>query len=319
MTTTDKKRLGIFLVFAFVISWIGGLVIFLTGGLENSPSYNIAGVEISLALVILSTVYMLAPALANLLTRLFTKDRTSLFLRPVFCRKRWVYFLIAWVLPGILTILGMVLFFLLFPHFFDSGLTTLQEQLDALGSIETIPWLIIIGQTVLAIFISPLLNALPTFGEEFGWRGYLLPKLMPLGGRKASLVSGVIWGIWHWPAILMGHNYGLNYFGAPFLGPLAMVWFTIVIGVLFSWVTIKSESVWPAVIGHGALNGIAALSILFIKGSPNPLLGPAPTGIIGGAGFFLIALIIFLHPKSLEPKIKVPSSPPGDHINELNT
>jgi len=125
---------------------------------------------------------------------------------------------------------------------------------------------------------------------------------MPLGGRKAILLTGVIWGVWHWPVIFMGYNYGFDYFGAPVLGPLAMVWFTIVTSALFGWVTIKTDNVWPAVIGHGALNGIAALSLLFIQGEPSTLLGPTPVGLIGGAGFSIAALIIFLLPHALKPK-----------------
>ena len=43
---------------------------------------------------------------------------------------------------------------------------------------------------------------LTTFGEEYGWRGYLLPKLLPLGELQASLLVGVIWGVWHFPNAL---------------------------------------------------------------------------------------------------------------------
>jgi uncharacterized protein len=55
---------------------------------------------------------------------------------------------------------------------------------------------------------EPLWSALPAlvagtllmvFGEEYGWRGYLLPKLLPLGEIRASLIVGVIWGVWHFP------------------------------------------------------------------------------------------------------------------------
>ena len=38
--------------------------------------------------------------------------------------------------------------------------------------------------------------------KELGWRGYLLPKLMPLGEKKALLISGLIWGLWHAPQVL---------------------------------------------------------------------------------------------------------------------
>ncbi|WP_048106776.1 CPBP family intramembrane glutamic endopeptidase [Methanosarcina barkeri] len=35
------------------------------------------------------------------------------------------------------------------------------------------------------------------FGEEFGWRGYSLPKLLPLERKKALIISSIIWGLWH--------------------------------------------------------------------------------------------------------------------------
>ena len=298
----NRKRIYIFLAFAFGISWTGALVIYLTGGLENSPVFDIAGLEVSLALLLLPTVYMFGPAIANVLTRWITKEgKQDLYLRPHFYRGRWKFFLAAWVLPGILTIFGMTLFFLLFPRYFDAELSILRAQIDLAGMGEVNVWLIVGIQTIQAILIAPLLNAIPTFGEEFGWRGYLQPKLMPIGGRKTILWSGVIWGVWHWPIIIMGYNYGFDYFGAPFLGPLVFLVFTIAASALFGWVTIKADNVWPAVIGHGALNGIAALSFLLMQGNPDTLLGPTPVGLIGGAGFIIIGVILFLSPRAFEP------------------
>jgi uncharacterized protein len=311
INATDKKRIYIFLAFAFGISWLTGLVLYLTGGLENSPVYKIAGGEVSLALILLPTSYMFGPALANILTRWVTREgKQNMLLQPNFDRGRWLYFLAAWVLPGVLTIIGMMLFFLVFPRFYDSSLTTLRQQMILAGAGGVSPIVIVLAQTIQAILIAPLLNAIPTFGEEFGWRGYLQPKLMPLGGRKAVLLTGVIWGVWHWPVILMGYNYGFGYFGEPVLGLLAMVWFTVVISALFGWVTIKTDTVWPAVIAHGALNGIAALSLLFLQGEPSSLLGPTPVGLIGGLGFSIAALIIFLLPNALKPKSDVIGTEP---------
>jgi uncharacterized protein len=40
--------------------------------------------------------------------------------------------------------------------------------------------------------LAPIINSIATFGEEFGWRANLLEKFMPLGGRKALLIMGVI-------------------------------------------------------------------------------------------------------------------------------
>jgi len=304
ITKFNQRRIAIFLALAFGISWATALVIYLTGGLEKSPALNVAGINISLAMVLLATGYMFGPAIANLLTRLITKEgKTDLNLRPHFKQGRWVYYLAAWVLPGVLVIAGSVLFFAIFPKFYDSELSMLTTQIMATAGLADInPWTIVIAQTIQAIILAPLLNALPTFGEEFGWRGYLQPKLMPLGGRKAILLTGIIWGVWHWPVILMGYNYGFEYFGAPFLGPLAMVWFTLTLSAIFGWLTIKANNVWPAVIGHGAINGIAAISLLFVKGNPDLLLGPTPVGLIGGAGLTLAAILIFLSPKALKPK-----------------
>jgi membrane protease YdiL (CAAX protease family) len=203
-----------------------------------------------------------------------------------------------------LTIIGLALFFFVFPQNYDPELTALKTQMDLAGAHMVSPWFVVIAQVIQATLLAPVLNALPSFGEEFGWHGYLLPKLLPLGGRKAILLTGMIWGVWHWPLILMGYNYGSGYFGAPYLGLLAMVWFCITSGAVFGWLDIKAGSVWPAVSGHSALNGIAALSLLFLAGEPNTLLGPTPVGIIGGAGFTILAAILFLTPNAFTSQEK---------------
>ncbi|MDF1519717.1 MAG: CPBP family intramembrane metalloprotease [Brevefilum sp.] len=304
ITRTNKKRIYIFLAFAFGISWAVALVIYLTGGLKNSPAYTFEGGQITLAIILLASLYMFGPAIANLLTRIITKEgKKDLFLQPHFDQKRGLYYLAGWFLPGLLTITGAILFFLIFPQFYDRNLSTLQSMLTASGQNSSVnPWIVAVTQALQALFISPILNAISTFGEEFGWRAYLQPKLMPLGGRKAVLVTGLIWGVWHWPIIFMGYNYGSDYFGAPFLGPLAMVWFTLSLSVIFGWLSIKAHSLWPAVIAHGAINGIAALGSIFVRGNPDSLLGPTPVGIVGGFGLTFIAVLILLHPTALKPE-----------------
>ena len=58
---------------------------------------------------------------------------------------------------------------------------------------------------------------------------------MALGARRAFVLMGVIWGVWYWPVIATGHDYWLDYPCAPWLGLLAMVWFTFLIGTERSW------------------------------------------------------------------------------------
>ncbi|HEY4718058.1 MAG TPA: CPBP family intramembrane glutamic endopeptidase [Anaerolineales bacterium] len=151
--------------------------------------------------------------------------------------------------------------------------------------------LVLLGVAVLA---APLINSFFTFGEEFGWRAYLQPKLMPLGFRKAMLLMGLIWGVWHWPLIAMGHNYGLDYFGAPWTGMLAMVWFTFVVGTLFGWLVLRGGSVWPAVIGHSVINAFAGFPIYLLASDaePNLLLGPMVIGLIAGLPWTAVAIYL---------------------------
>jgi membrane protease YdiL (CAAX protease family) len=297
----DFKRIGIFLAFAFGIAWLAGLIVYLTGGIANSQTL-IPNTPITVAAVLIAIAYMGAPALAHVLTRAVTREGwQDTYLRPRL-KKGWPYWVAAWLLPAVLTVAGGALFFALYPATFDPTLGTLRDALAAQGVTQALdPMLLTLVQTGVAVLISPLVNGLFTFGEEFGWRAYLQPRLMPLGGRPAMLLMGLIWGVWHWPVILMGHNYGLDYPGAPYLGPLMMIWFTFVLGTFLGWVALRGGSVWPAVIGHAAVNGIANLGSLFVQGSPNPLLGPLPVGLIGSAGFALVALLILLSPRALRP------------------
>ena len=148
---------------------------------------------------------------------------------------------------------------------------------------------------VVLMCLAPLLNFIPCFGEEWGWRGYLLPKVAQrMKFIPSVLLTGFIWGIWHAPIIVAGHNYGMNYPGYPWWGIIAMCVFCIVCGTLFSYVTLKTESCLPAVFAHGALNGTASIGVLFLA---NPMaydrfVGPVPTGIIGAAAYIVVAVCI---------------------------
>jgi membrane protease YdiL (CAAX protease family) len=288
----DKKKILLFLGLAFGISWIFGLIVFLTGQITNSPEL-IPNSGITLALILTASGYMWGPALAHILTRLITRsDWKNIYLKPEI-RSSWKYLLAGWFVPGLLTILGSAIFFFILPAYYDPALTFITAQLEGTGSTLT-PLAVILMQTVIALFISAPINALATFGEEFGWRGFLLPALLPLGKRKALLLSSAIWGVWHWPLIWMGHNYGLDYWGYPWLGLAGTIWFTVSIGIFIGWLSLKGRSVWPAVFAHGALNGLAAIGMLFLKGTPPMLLGPTPAGILGVLPFTLVSVWIFL-------------------------
>jgi membrane protease YdiL (CAAX protease family) len=110
----------------------------------------------------------------------------------------------------------------------------------------------VVGIVVEVALLSNV-GALVTFGEEFGWRGYLLPRLMPLGQHWAILLSGVIWAAWHLPLnLLYGVNGGLQGF------PFWLVW-TIGLGVVLGWLRLRAQSVWPAAIMHAQVDALPRL------------------------------------------------------------
>lgn len=240
---------------------------------------------------------MFIPALAVLLTRLITREGfKNAWLRPNI-KGHWRYYLLAWLAPLAVTLAGAAVYFLVFPEKFDWNLGFMVADYQAKGMSITAQSLraTLLWQLPLALVSAPVLNALNCFGEEWGWRGYLLPKLMEkmrLG--PMLLVSGVIWGLWHAPLTIMGHNYGTSYGGYPYLGIAAMCCFCTALGVLFSYAAWHTKSVWPAVIGHGMINGVAAIAVYFTADGGSPLIGPAPTGILGGSALIAAAVLLFI-------------------------
>ena len=283
------KRVSIFLIITFVLTWTVEFFMWQNGGLENPATQMLlAGV-------------MMIPAFSVLLTKWFTKESFHLKSFRLEFKKYFRYYLIAWLGPFFLIIIGTALYFLIFRSNFDPELTLLRNSMQAAQTqqpIEITSQMLIttiLIQSLISMIFAPILNIFPTLGEEIGWRGYLLPKLdLLMNRRMAVLITGAIWGIWHAPIIAMGHNYGKEYAGYPFWGILAMIIFCIFVGSFLSWLTFHVHNPVPAAIAHGALNGFASIGLIFIKNAPSVFVGPFPTGIIGGIGFVIVGIWCWL-------------------------
>src|SRR5438874_3641236 len=155
-------------------------------------------------------------------------------------------------------------------------LTKQGKSLPAGYSADQLALINIITQIALAFTLGILFNMIFTFGEEFGWRGYLLPRLAPLGGINAAIITGVIWGLWHAPVIVLD---GYNYPSHPWTGVGMMVVFTVALGMIFAWLRFRSGSVWPSVVAHAAFNAQAGFAAIFLSRADS-LLG-APIGLVG--------------------------------------
>jgi membrane protease YdiL (CAAX protease family) len=103
--------------------------------------------------------------------------------------------------------------------------------------------------TVVVLFLPSLFAAL---GEEIGWRGLLLPELAKgYDFTRAALISGVIWAIYHYPAILFADYHS----DAPLWFVLPMFTISVVsVSCILAWLRLKSGSVWTAAILHASHN-----------------------------------------------------------------
>ena len=194
--------------------------------------------------------------------------------------------------------IGVTLYFLIFPTHFDLSLTYAAQLLTLNGQTAELPQLslpVVIGASLIVILAAPLVivNHVAAFGEEIGWRGFLLPLLTEeLGIQKAVLLNGILWGIAHAPLVCFGLNYTGDYPGAPWSGILMMVLFATSIGIFLSYLTLKSRSIFPACIAHGAINAIREAPLLICLDTYNALLGPKPSGLIGMTGFLILGAVI---------------------------
>ena len=286
----NKKRLTIFLVLTFVATWLYCL-------LFVYPRANAVSAEEISTLQLFTAATMFIPAICVIITRLITKEGfQNSMIKPNFKGNIKTY-LLAYFGPSILTLIGVIVYFLIFPKQFDINCGYLLQTYESMGvdmGMTAMPAnLLMLSQGITAILFGPIINFVTCFGEEWAWRGYMVPKMAESMETVPMLfVSGVIWGLWHAPLTVIGHNYGLGYLGYPVTGILAMCLFCTVVGIFMSYITLKTQSCIPAVLAHGAINAFASIGIYFTVDGGNPFVGPAPTGVIGMIAF--IVLDVFL-------------------------
>jgi len=147
------------------------------------------------------------------------------------------------------------------------------------------PSLLLAGMLPLTLFFSPFINSLFGFGEELGWRGYLLPKLMPLGKPRAYLLLGVIWGLWHLPLLLVGFLVP----DKPLWAVIAMIGLTTTLGVYINELTLHYRSSILAGWVHGVFNSQSYGIWRILFPSVNPYLG-GMVGLLGWIAWLVLGL-----------------------------
>ncbi len=267
----NRKGIIAFLLITFGITYLAEGILILSGfRVTNLPAvvgqYVIAGV-------------MWVPAVAALLTiRFVTHEKaSSLLLR--FGPSWKPYLAIALLIPLSFG-LTYLLTWLLGLGRPDWQLSSFFATIAASGvdmSTAPSPALLLSGLLAISLVGAPFFNSLFGLGEELGWRGFLLPRLMPLGKGKAYLLLGVIWGLWHAPLVAIGFNYP----GSPLLGILLMILLTSAIGLTINELTLHYKSALLAGWIHGVFNSQSyGIWRALLFANTNPFLGGI-TGLVG--------------------------------------
>ncbi len=301
MSTKEKQGFGLYFLFAFGLAWLlqvyASLLLIRDG---NAVAYQT-----------LLAVSMFCPLAAVLLVKkVFLHQPTGIGWKVQGKRRYW---LTAWFAPAVFTVLAAVLYFAVFPSRLDLScswlVTAYGGEMDAatlrsqLG-VSNVSYILQTG--LFAITLAPPINMFFALGEEAGWRGYMMPCLKErFGLLNGRLLGGVIWGVWHWPIMLLtGYEYGTSYLGAPVLGLVVWCVVCFALNTLLDWFYEKTGCIWVPAVAHGAFNAIASIAqvLTYPADAYYNVLGPMPIGLIGMLPMLAVAVGLTLRQMKREEK-----------------
>lgn len=286
------RRIALYLGLCYAISWTVALVLYLAGVRYGSWTSTL----------LIATLYMPAPAFAALIVqRIGGKGPLAslgLTVRGLAPRYLLLGYLSLWLLVlGAFGLIGLAGNLWHVPGFgrVDFSAASLVEQTrlylsqrgigGADAAVQPPPFpagLMFILVLVSGSLSGSVFNFPFALGEELGWRGFLLRETQAWGFARSSLFTGLVWGFWHAPLILQGHNYP----GHPVSGVAAMTLFTTALTPVLGWLRLRARTVVAPTLFHGGLNAVGILPALFVVGA-DPLAG----SIAGLAGILVLLVI----------------------------
>lgn len=289
-----KKHLLYFLLITFGFAWLSAALIpILDYGYGSFASICIVACLVmpapALAAWIVQTRILKLP-FAELGVTWKNANKPQLSLLPI-----WLFiFLLAnfgWIyLLGNLT--GMDAFGTV-DFSYDGFILKLEEITEGKSDLSEIQfpatWIIFTLIVFAGVLAGATFNLPFTLGEEIGWRGFLFKQLEHFNWIKRSLITGTIWGIWHAPLILLGHNYPEH----PYWGIPMMILFCVALSFPFDIIRRNTQSVLGPAAFHGMINSTASAAMLFIQNG-DVLLGSI-AGLSGVmSSFTLLGILVFV-------------------------
>lgn len=228
------KRIVIFCIIAFVPFWI---IVPIMNAVFGEPIYECESA--ASAVYALGVFGMLIPSAANLITRLITKEGFKNSYLGLNFKGNAKYY----IASALVKIIELSVVLLIVWGIMIDGLTF--SEAFPFDNINTR-----MGAFLLQLSASIIVFS-PAFGEEWGWRGYLMPKLTEVMGRPAAIiVGGIIWGLWHAPLTIAGHNFGTGYDFYPWGGILIMCIMCTFMNAFLTLLTERTKSIYPASFCH---------------------------------------------------------------------
>ena len=276
----NKKNIAVFTALSYALTWTFAAFFRLSNG-EYESIYG----------SLLASACMFVPLITVVIMQSVNRER--LFSN---CGIRWkvnFWWFFGWLLMPVISLLTLALSCLMPGVDFSASNDVMASATSQMGAampgIEMTPFLAGAVTIVLGLLAGITLNAVFAFAEEIGWRGWLLRQFKGARFLTASLLIGIIWGFWHAPLILMGHNYPSN----PVAGVFMMAALCVVLTPMIQYVRLKSRSVVVAAIMHGTFNAVAGLTIMFVTGYNEFLAGC--TGLAGILVMLAADLCLFLY------------------------
>jgi membrane protease YdiL (CAAX protease family) len=215
---------------------------------------------------VLVAVGAFAPAIATVVVRKWVTREgfadAGLHLHLI---KRLPYYAFAWLWP----LIGV-------------GIVVMAASALGIAPVRTgVTPLLLVSALAGTLIATPLF-----FAEEFGWRGYLQLRVARGHPLVAALITGLIWGIYHYPVLLVG----FEGFEQPLLGLVVFPVTTILLSVIFGWLRARTGSVWVTCLAHSATNGVGGALLAFLYRGGGHFLITSYVGVLGWIPLGLLSL-----------------------------
>ncbi|WP_103020447.1 CPBP family glutamic-type intramembrane protease [Salinibacter altiplanensis] len=272
-------------------------VLLLTWGVMGGLLFGLRPEPLSIEFIAILSASMLLPGLVAGGVLLAKEGETIRDLVPSISLSPWL--LVAWIIPVLVCALAVLIGVSTTEATFTTDLSGLVKSLRGEVSPERMeslraenealqdswlgrPSVFLAVSFVQVLGAGATLNLVFALGEEIGWRGFLHRRLEGLGFWTASGVVGVVWGVWHAPAVYYGYNFPDH----PYLGIVMMTLLTLLMSPVLAHLHAQARTVLAPGLFHGTFNAAAGQLSIMIEGGSNLVAAP-----MGAAGIVVLLLL----------------------------